>query len=951
MIAKRLLMVCLMGVGIAAAEVSTWLGGTGNWNDASLWMGGIPGPNSTVLIDGGNSATSSVTLSSSTVIQALTIDSGDSLTTANGTSLTIGNGSAGAVTLNGTLTVAAEGSFTDLRLANGTTLDGTGTLVLSGSNARLFGVNGSDQLNLSGGLHLQGQGQFGAGALQVVSSGTLDINNGATLVLNPTLFTNNGVLQASGNSNALLSGGVFNNTNATIQTLDTSSFQLGGGVTLQGGTLNGNFIVPNANTAYLGGTILNQGTIHVSAGGSLTDLRGIEGLTLDGGGTISLEGTNARLFGQNGNSKVVNLNQTYRGNGQVLLGFMNFQNQGVMTIASGTNLNLTGGTLTNTGGTIHINSGATADLSAATLFNGTIEGPGTVRLLNGNTATLAGTITNNTDIQVLAGGSLTDLHVADGTSFNGSGAVLLSGPNARLYGVTATDQLLNPSGTLHLQGQGQVGAGGFLQVVNGGTVDIGNGSTLTVNPTLFTNNGILQASGNSTPLLSFGRFDNTNGTIQTLDNSSFLIGGNVTLQGGTLKGSFVELNGNLASLQGTIQNQGSFVVAAGGSLTDLKVTDGTVLNGSGTLTLSGSNARMYGVTASDAFTNNSTIAGNGQLGVGQLEIVNDGTIASAGGNLLVSPNALGLTNNGTLLAEAGSTLTVTGGLTNLSGNTLTGGVYDVQGTMRIGGLSLSNNSADIILDGATAQLLNNLNGANALGALGNNTSQGELHVINGNSVSTSTAFTNAGTVDVGAGSSFSNTGDFTQTGGVTHADGTIDPIGSFRLQAGILEGDGNLLANLIQTAGSVQPGDLAHNAIGALSVSGNYTMTSDSVDNFLLGAGAQDQLLVSGGANLDGTLNLLFLPSFSASDGDILRLITYTSHSGIFGAINGLNFDRYTLTPVYDVTEFDLKVGVNGPDVPEPSTWLTVLCGLVLLGVGATRLCRPASEGGANASH
>src|ERR1017187_6989635 len=49
------------GVAAASAITSTWLGGTGNWNDATRWTAGIPDAGYQVLVDGGNPFSSVVT--------------------------------------------------------------------------------------------------------------------------------------------------------------------------------------------------------------------------------------------------------------------------------------------------------------------------------------------------------------------------------------------------------------------------------------------------------------------------------------------------------------------------------------------------------------------------------------------------------------------------------------------------------------------------------------------------------------------------------------------------------------------------------------------------------------------------------------------------------------------------------------------------------------------------
>src|ERR1043166_3659479 len=110
------------------ADTNTWNGGAGSWFDPAKWsLGVVPNNGATnysVRIDGLKPGSSSVSFDSfnSASIDDLRIDPGDSLTLQNGSSLGVFNG----ITMNGTLTVASDGSFTDLQFSGDQTLGGNG---------------------------------------------------------------------------------------------------------------------------------------------------------------------------------------------------------------------------------------------------------------------------------------------------------------------------------------------------------------------------------------------------------------------------------------------------------------------------------------------------------------------------------------------------------------------------------------------------------------------------------------------------------------------------------------------------------------------------------------------------------------------------------------------------------------------------------------------------------
>ncbi len=190
------------------------------------------------------------------------------------------------------------------------------------------------------------------------------------------------------------------------------------------------------------------------------------------------------------------------------------------------------------------------------------------------------------------------------------------------------------------------------------------------------------------------------------------------------------------------------------------------------------------------------------------------------------------------------------------------------------------------------------------------------------------AINNSGVFILGANSTVNNMGTYTQWAGSTIVDGSFSSSTVIQIKGGSLSGIGTINGD-VQMGGTMSPGD----SPGALTLNGNYTQLAGGkffAELAGLTPGTQyDQLLVSGTAALDGTLDVMLLNGFVVQLGDSFVLMTFAGESGQFNFLHlpslavGEMWNLY-----YDPTDLTLKVQPS----PEPSTLILAGSALSLLG-------------------
>ena len=244
---------------------------------------------------------------------------------------------------------------------------------------------------------------------------------------------------------------------------------------------------------------------------------------------------------------------------------------------------------------------------------------------------------------------------------------------------------------------------------------------------------------------------------------------------------------------------GGITLSAGGNLTNLIIGGNVTLTGGGTVTLSNSvNNRIYGAVGTDVLTNaNNLIQGSGQIGAGQMGLINQATIDANQATALTIQTTSGTTNTGTLEATAGANLI-------LDGDTYT----NAGGTILASGTNSAVTLESPTINGGT---LNTASGG-VIAALGNPTlngvtNKGTYQVPNSQNTTIEGIITNTSTAIIQLNAGGNNTNlilggaSVTLTGGGTV---TLDNSPNNRIYGAVGTDVLTNVNNLIQ--GSAQPG-------------------------------------------------------------------------------------------------------------------------------------------------
>ena len=725
-----------LGLISGGAVVSQMAAGFGSMTVASHGVAsGVTVSDSFVFVQSGGTTRNLLAMSGA----AVTVSEGGTTT---GTTLRIGgateylHGSAQGTIISATTTeqISAGGLATGAVISSGgkqlVSSGGvaSGTIISYGGSETVYGsgvaqgsliANGGQEDVQSGGL---------ASAFAISSGGALTVSSGGVLGVGSTgTSTNFGYVDVQSTSEMDLAGTLDNGGIVSLDDDNTVN------VTAAKATLTGSGVIDLADdvlitglapsdtldnesniiegTGLIGGdslTVINRGTIDANAADNLTldaTLFTNTGLieVTDGGGALLIYGA---INNSGGVIDAKNAPIYFEGGTALSGGVLSASGEGLFTAVGSVGLSGVGQALTN---------------------------KAEVNITDGSALTLDGAIDNVGEISVGGGADDTDL-VIDGptVTLTGSGTVLMSdAPNNQIYGdaTTFTNVLDNVNNTI--EGAGEIGDD-KLSLVNSGTIDAtGTANSLVIDTTSATNTGLIESTG-AAGLLIVASINNSGGVIAANQGDVYLEGG-AAIVGGTVASSphsqidvsntttsAVTLNGAASALTnngdiyvedasqldlvGAIVNNGEISISGSTGFTDLVVSGpSATLTGGGTLELSdGLYNQIYGASAADKLTNvDNTIEGAGTIGVGELTLVNQGTVDASGTNALflnttstVNTGLIESTNVGGLLIE--TAVGNAGGVIAANG----GSVFIEDGAVVSGGLLSATSEADIYVVGS-----------------------------------------------------------------------------------------------------------------------------------------------------------------------------------------------------------------------------------------------------------
>jgi len=830
-----------------------------------------------------------------------TFSSGSSIAINSGGFLRLGaNGTAGSIGTNSTLsnngTIVFQRSNTLTQgtdFANG--ISGTGTLLQAGSGTTILG--GTNSFN--GTVSVQSGSLVLSGANAVGSSASLVIGNvGATLSVNASQTA--GTL--SGNGSVVLA------SSQTLTLASSSNSTFDGQI--QGA---GNLAKAGTGTLTLAGANTNNGTISISAGTLL--FQGASSLSTSVA-SLNASTANATLSLADGTTR----NSTISGSLSLNASAFRFDLNGTTAdfLSVGGNASLTGA------GKIQLNliaapsSGTqrTWDLITAAGAGGLTSNwvLDDQSFAAGDFTWSLSTVSNNTTLRLSAdplqsslwwSGNQSSLwtNAANWSTNSAGSSASGSAPSSTIDVIFSATVAGNRSTSLGADTSIQ-----SLRIDDSNDVSIAVGNTLTLTGSGAGVITIAATSGTTTinATLAGAQAGLTKSGLGTLVlNAANSYSGATTLTAGTLQVANLA-DGGVASSIGNSSSSASNLVLGTATL----VYTGSNTTSNRNFTLSDSASTTLRV---DNASSRLTLTGNSAATTGALVIQGPGTLALSGSNLHSGGTTLA---NGTLQINSNSALG--SGLFTIQGGTIdnTSGAPMVLANSQswAGDFTFTGSSnlttADVSLSGnrtvTTASGTLSINGSVTGGGL-TKSGAGTLVLAGNNSYSGSTTVT-AGSLRLQGGAAIPDAGALilSNSAGVAVSIQNSETIGSLQ-GGGLTGGSVSIAANATLTVAETGNQTFA----GTISGAGNFTKSGAGTLTLSNTMNATGAILISGGTLATGAADIFSSSASIIANSSTLRLGGNQTLSGFSGSSSGLDLSSYALT-ITSGTIGGLIAGTNG---------------------------------------
>jgi autotransporter-associated beta strand protein len=663
-----------------------------------------------------------------------------------------------------------------------------------------------------------------------------------TLTISSTINTNGYLITVQGTGNVTLSGVISGS----------------GSITKTG---SGRLTLSGANT-YTGATTINAGTLRISADNNLGAAPGTAtaGRLVLGGGTLAVT-TGFTLSANRGISLTTSTVSTIDvASSQTLIyggiaagaGSLSKTSAGTLRLAG--NNSYSGETIVNAGtlaldsanerisnsSALTVASGATFAMAGFSETVGSIAGAGTISSASGTPTLSCGANNSDTTFSGIISGTIA-------LTKQGSGTLTLSGTN------TYTGATTINAGTLRISADNNLGAApgtataGRL-VLGGGTLAVTTGFTLSANRGIsLTTSTVSTIDVASSQTLIYGGIAAGAGSLSKTSAGTLRLAGNNSYSGETIVNAgtlaldsanerisnssaltvasgatfamagFSETVGSIAGA-GTISSaSGTPTLSCGANNSDTTfsgIISGTIAltkQGSGTLTLSGTNTYTRLTTISSGVLNIQNAQGTGTTAGGVT--VSSGAALELQGGITVGAEALTINNTG---VSSG------GALRSISGNNTWGGTI----TLSTNAARINSDAGTLTLSAANSITATNINltlgGAGNLSVSGTITTGSGTLTKDGNgtlTLSGTNTYTGLTTVSTGVLNIQNAQGTGTTAGGVSVASGA-----ALELQGGITVGAEALTINNT----GISSGGALRNISGNNTWGGTITLSNNA---------------------------------------------------------------------------------------------------------------------------